>query len=290
MNTTRTIARHAGFRCALSSRGANAMANRVARGGANANAIAFRPISTVHRALVRERGPGPSGTHRHHGGGSGVLARPGRNGRSVGSPRFPRAGTPCFSTAGGGGDLGSAQPPPHETETKTETNTEPAGYDPFDITKSFGDTSYYFPPPEETDPSALAARYEGMTNEELMDTSTIALEDENNNNNDTGTTVAWGDGLMHSPPVRDKNAGLPRGSLVGTVVSTKMQKTVNVAVDRYRLHPKYRKRIRYTRKFMAHDEDEVASDGDTVLIVPSQRISKKKHFVLREIVRAKGQL
>jgi small subunit ribosomal protein S17 len=67
-------------------------------------------------------------------------------------------------------------------------------------------------------------------------------------------------------------------------------KTVNVAVDRYRVHPKYRKRLRYTRKFMAHDEREVARDGDMVLIVPSHRISKHKHFMLREIIRAKGQL
>jgi small subunit ribosomal protein S17 len=69
-----------------------------------------------------------------------------------------------------------------------------------------------------------------------------------------------------------------------------MQKTVNVAVDRYRVHRKYRKRVRYTRKFMAHDEGEVARDGDTVMIVPCQRISKHKHFMLREIVRPKGQL
>ena len=95
------------------------------------------------------------------------------------------------------------------------------------------------------------------------------------------------DGNSSTP--QDKET-IPRGALVGTVVSTKMQKTVNVAVDRYRVHPKYHKRLRYTKKFMAHDEFEVASTGDLVMIVPSQRISRHKHFMLREIIRAKGQL
>lgn len=173
------------------------------------------------------------------------------------------------------------------TSTTDKNKTNNSAYDPYEITKSFEDTSYYYPPSEETEPKFLAAKYQGMTNEELVDTSTINI---NVGDNEKELLVQWDDALMHSPPVRDKNASLPKGSLVGKVVSTKMQKTVNVAVDRYNVHPKYRKRIRYTRKFMAHDENEVASNGDTVLIVPSQRISKKKHFVLREIIRAKGQL
>lgn len=107
-----------------------------------------------------------------------------------------------------------------------------------------------------------------MTNEELADTSTIP---------------GWD--LIHSPPGK-----LPRGALVGTVVSTKMMKTINVAVDRYRIVPKIRKRVKYTRKFMAHDEEEVANLGDVVMITPSHRISKMKHFFLRKIVRPKGQL
>ena len=107
-----------------------------------------------------------------------------------------------------------------------------------------------------------------MTNEELQDTSTIP---------------GWD--LIHTPPRK-----FPRGALVGKVVSTKMQKTVNVAVDRYKMAPKVRKRLRYTRKFMAHDEKEVANLGDLVMIVPSQKISKRKNFMLRKIVRPKGQL
>jgi small subunit ribosomal protein S17 len=107
-----------------------------------------------------------------------------------------------------------------------------------------------------------------MSNEQLADTSTI---------------LGWN--LIHSPP-----RSFPRGALVGTVVSTRMSKTVNVAVDRYRITPKIRKRLRYTRKFFAHDEQEVAHAGDLVMITPCHRISKHKHFMLREIIRAKGQL
>ena len=107
-----------------------------------------------------------------------------------------------------------------------------------------------------------------MSNEELADTSTIP---------------GWD--LIHSPP-----RTFPRGALIGTVTSTRMQKTVNVAVDRYRIVPKIRKRVRYTRKFFAHDENEVANTGDLVMITPCHRISKHKHFMLREIIRPKGQL
>ena len=190
-----------------------------------------------------------------------------------------------FASASGGGSDDSEETSPIPPVVDLESNTNAETYDPFEITKTFEDTSYYFPPAQESDPQFLAQKYESMTNEELLDNATIeAVKDPH-----TGVTHTW-ESIMHSPPIRDKNVALPKGTLVGTVVSTKMQKTVNVAVDRYKVHPKYRKRIRYTRKFMAHDENEVASDGDLVLIVPSQRISKKKHFVLREILKAKGQL
>ena len=107
-----------------------------------------------------------------------------------------------------------------------------------------------------------------MSNEELADTSTIP---------------GWD--LIHSPPRK-----FPRGALLGTVVSDKMNKTVNVKVDRYKIVPKIRKRIKYSRKFMAHDEKEVANVGDLVMITPCHRISRHKHFMLREIIRPKGQL
>ena len=94
--------------------------------------------------------------------------------------------------------------------------------------------------------------------------------------------------LIHSPP-RDRNI-TPRNALVGRVVSDKMTKTVNVAVDRYRIIPKYRKRKKYTKKFMAHDEEELCKEGDLVMIVPCQRLSRRKHFRVHEIIKAKGQL
>lgn len=122
-------------------------------------------------------------------------------------------------------------------------------------------------PPYDDDPFPIVALSE-MSNVELEDTSTIP---------------GWD--LIHSPP-----RVFPRGALMGTVVSDKMDKTVNVAVTRHRIVPKIRKRVRYTRKFMAHDEKEVANMGDTVMITPCHRISKNKHFMLREIIRAKGQL
>mmetsp|Transcript_5406 Transcript_5406/g.7813 ORF Transcript_5406/g.7813 Transcript_5406/m.7813 type:complete len:156 (-) Transcript_5406:90-557(-) len=99
----------------------------------------------------------------------------------------------------------------------------------------------------------------------------------------TSTIPGWQ--YVHNPPRE-----VPRGALVGTVTSTKMDKTVNVAVNRYHIVPKYRKRRVYTRKFMTHDEKEVADKGDLVMIVPCQRISRHKHFMLREIIKAKGKL
>jgi len=53
-------------------------------------------------------------------------------------------------------------------------------------------------------------------------------------------------------------------SLVGKVTSNKMQKSVVVAVDRFRMHSKYPKVVRTTKKFMAHDEEDQCSIGDKV--------------------------
>ena len=116
--------------------------------------------------------------------------------------------------------------------------------------------------------TAAAINLQKMSFKELSDMSTIP---------------GWN--LVHNPPRKN-----PRGALVGRVVSDKMQKTVNVAVDRYKIIPKYRKRWRFTKKFMAHDEHEVCNMGDLVMIVPCQKISRHKHFMVREIIRPKGLL
>jgi small subunit ribosomal protein S17 len=70
---------------------------------------------------------------------------------------------------------------------------------------------------------------------------------------------------------------------IGTVASDKMQKTVVVRVDRQVLHPKYRRYVRRTSKFMAHD-DLGATIGDRVRIVETRPLSAKKRWRVIEIV------
>jgi len=68
--------------------------------------------------------------------------------------------------------------------------------------------------------------------------------------------------------------------LSGTVVSTKMQDTITVAVERYVMHPKYKKFMRRTKKFLVHDKGNTAKEGDKVEIRETRPISKRKHFEL----------
>lgn len=80
-----------------------------------------------------------------------------------------------------------------------------------------------------------------------------------------------------------KSARGNRVQKVGTVASDKMQKTVIVRVDRQVLHPKYRRYVRRTSKFMAHD-DLGATVGDRVRIVETRPLSAKKRWRVIEIV------
>lgn len=66
----------------------------------------------------------------------------------------------------------------------------------------------------------------------------------------------------------------------GAVIGTKMQKTVVVAVDTYKVHPLYRKRYRSTRKFLAHDENESYNVGDKVVIYEAPKMSKRKSWTV----------
>ena len=68
--------------------------------------------------------------------------------------------------------------------------------------------------------------------------------------------------------------------LKGTVVSTKMQDTITVAVERYVKHPKYKKFMRRTKKFLVHDAGNTAKEGETVEIRETRPMSKRKHFIL----------
>lgn len=64
----------------------------------------------------------------------------------------------------------------------------------------------------------------------------------------------------------------------GTVISDKMEKTVVVAVNTYKTHPKYKKKYRSTKKYKAHDEENKYKVGDKVEIVPCRPVSKDKKY------------
>jgi len=76
-----------------------------------------------------------------------------------------------------------------------------------------------------------------------------------------------------------------RNEKVGQVVSTKMQKTIVVAVEMRKAHAKYKRIIRSTKKFYAHDEQSSARLGDMVRIRETRPMSKLKRWSLEEIVR-----
>lgn len=71
---------------------------------------------------------------------------------------------------------------------------------------------------------------------------------------------------------------------IGKVVSDKMDKTIVVAVETYKKHDLYHKRIKYTKKFKAHDENNQAKIGDTVKIMETRPLSKDKCWRLVEVV------
>lgn len=72
---------------------------------------------------------------------------------------------------------------------------------------------------------------------------------------------------------------------VGTVVSTKMNKTIVVTVDRRIRHPLYGKEIRKSKKLYVHDENGQAQVGDKVRVMETRPLSKLKHWRLVEVVR-----
>ncbi|CAI5948096.1 unnamed protein product [Closterium sp. NIES-64] len=69
-------------------------------------------------------------------------------------------------------------------------------------------------------------------------------------------------------------------SFIGKVVSSKMQKSVVVAVDRFKAHRKYPKVVHSTKKFMAHDESNECAMGDQVCIESLRPLSQRKHWVV----------
>jgi small subunit ribosomal protein S17 len=75
-----------------------------------------------------------------------------------------------------------------------------------------------------------------------------------------------------------------RRTKVGRVVSDKMDRTVVVSVERLRRHPIYKRVVRLSSKFKAHDEDNSARVGDTVRIEESRPLSREKRWTVVEIV------
>ena len=76
-----------------------------------------------------------------------------------------------------------------------------------------------------------------------------------------------------------------RNEKVGNVVSTKMQKTIVVEVEMRKAHPKYKRIVKSSKKFYAHDEQNSARMGDVVRIRETRPLSKLKRWSLEEIVR-----
>lgn len=71
---------------------------------------------------------------------------------------------------------------------------------------------------------------------------------------------------------------------VGKVVSTSMNKTIVVLTETYKKHPLYKKRVKYSKKYKAHDEENKAKVGDTVRIAACRPLSKTKRYVLDSII------
>ena len=70
----------------------------------------------------------------------------------------------------------------------------------------------------------------------------------------------------------------------GTVVSDAMDKTITVVVETKKTHPLYGKRVKYSKKFKAHDEKNEAHVGDRVEIMETRPLSKDKHWRVSEII------
>ena len=72
--------------------------------------------------------------------------------------------------------------------------------------------------------------------------------------------------------------------LTGRVVSSVNDKTITVLVETYRRDPLYGKRVKYSKKYAAHDEKNIAKDGDTVKISMTRPLSKTKRYELVQVI------
>ena len=72
--------------------------------------------------------------------------------------------------------------------------------------------------------------------------------------------------------------------LIGVVVSDKADKTITVKVETYKMNPIYKKRVKYSKKYAAHDPENKAHVGDKVKLVMTRPLSKTKRYELVEVV------
>jgi len=122
-----------------------------------------------------------------------------------------------------------------------------------------------------------------MAEENQADTNTGADQSDVADNQASATAAAGNENPHGIVADEAKTARAHRSQKVGAVVSDKMQKTVVVRVDRLVKHTKYRRYVRRTSKFMAHDELG-ATIGDKVRIVETRPMSARKRWRVIEIV------
>ncbi len=81
-----------------------------------------------------------------------------------------------------------------------------------------------------------------------------------------------------------KKAGSNKRAMVGTVVSDRMEKSIVVSVETLKKHPAYKKYIRRSKKYLAHDEKNECRTGDIVRISETRPLSSHKSWKLVEII------
>jgi len=79
-------------------------------------------------------------------------------------------------------------------------------------------------------------------------------------------------------------AEIKKQELIGKVVSANANKTITVLVETQKKHPLYGKRVKYSKKYAAHDENNIAKAGDTVKIRGTRPLSKTKRYELVEVL------
>ena len=87
-------------------------------------------------------------------------------------------------------------------------------------------------------------------------------------------------------PFKEQVVGKSLGALgtIGIVVSDKADKTITVKVETYKKHPLYGKRVKYSKKYAAHDENNMAHVGDKVRLAQTRPLSKTKRYELVEVI------